>query len=336
MYEIRKDSIWKQKALGAAQQAQQFNDNLPEVHATLGAVYSALGKNAEAIAELKRAITLAPTSDLGYRRLGAAYLASGRSDQAIETFKKAIALNPYYYPNQARLGMAYYTLGNYSMALETFQQVAVLAPDLDVGYQNIGSTYLAQGKYQEAVPYFQKCLEIRPYWLTYLNLGTAYFFLKQYASALEMFEKAVELNPNDTVTIGNLADGYRAAGQQDKALATYEKAILAGYRELETNPQDIEVLDQMALSYAKIGNTRKADGFAARVRAIGKMNVNFIYDQARINASLGRTKEALNNLREAIDNHYPCRYAAQDPDLENIRGTKEFKTMMGKCSDPKP
>jgi serine/threonine protein kinase/tetratricopeptide (TPR) repeat protein/TolB-like protein len=296
MYEIRKDSIWKQKALGAAQQAQQFNDNLPEVHATLGDVYSALGKNAEAIAELKRAITLAPTSDLGYRRLGAAYMASGRSDQAIETFKKAIALNPYYYPNQARLGMAYYTLGDYSMALETFQQVAILAPDLDIGYQNIGNIYLAQGKYQEAVPYFQTCLKIRPYWLTYLNLGTAYFFLKQYASALEMFEKAVELNPNDMLTIGNLADGYRAAGQEDKALAAYQKAIVAGYRELETNPQDSEVLEQMAVCYAKISNAKEADNFAARVRAIGKINVNLIYDQARISALLGRTKQALRKL----------------------------------------
>jgi serine/threonine protein kinase/tetratricopeptide (TPR) repeat protein len=336
MYDIKKDPFWTQKALAAAQQGQQLNDNLPEVHSTLGAVYSKLGKNAEAIAELKRAITLAPTSDLGYRRLGIAYLASGRNDQAIETFKKAIELNPYYWGNQTQLGNAYYTLGDYPKALEAFQQVVVLAPDLDVGYQNIGNIYVAQGKYQEAVPFFQKCLQIQPYWSTYSNLGTAYFFLKQFPKAVEMFEKAVELNPNDTATTVNLADGYRAAGQQDKALATYQKAISAGFKELETNPQNADVMDQIALSYAKTGKAKEADGFIVRARAIDKKNVNYMYDQARINALVGKTKEALKSLHEAIDSQFPCQYAAQDPDLENIRGTEEFKSMMAKCSTSKP
>lgn len=331
MYDIKKDPFWTQKALAAALQAQQLNDALPEVHSTLGAVYSKLGKNAEAIAELKHAITLAPNSDLGYRRLGIVYLSSGRTDQAFEAFQKAIQLNPYYWANQNQLGDAYFTLGDYQKALEAFQQVIVLAPDLDVGYQNLGNVYSAQGKYQEAIPFYQKCLQIQPFYSTYGNLGTAYFFLKQYPKAVEMYEKAVELNPNDTVMIVNLADGYRAAGQQDKALATYQKAISAGFKELETNPQNAEVMDQMALCNAKIGKGKEADNFILRARAIDKKNVNFIYDQARIYALLGRTKESLKSLREAIDAQLPCQYAAQDPDLENIRGTAEFKAMMAKC-----
>ena len=334
MYDIKKDPFWTQKALAAALQAQQLNDALPEVHSTLGAVYSKLGKNAEAIAELKRAITLAPSSDLGYRRLGIVYLASGRSDQAFDSFQKAIQLNPYYWANQNQLGDAYFTLGDYQKALEAFQQVTVLAPDLDVGYQNVGNVYAAQGKYQEAIPYYQKCLQIQPFYSTYGNLGTAYFGLKQYPKAVEMYEKAVELNPNDTLTIVNLADGYRAAGQQDRATATYQRAITAGFKELETNPQSTDVMDQMALSNAKIGKAKEADTFISKARAIDKKNVNFIYDQARINALLGRTKEALKSLHEAIDNHYPCQSAADDPDLASIRNSEEFKAMLAKCSAP--
>ena len=60
---MKKDSLWTQKALAAAQQAQQLNDKLPEVHATLGSVYRATGKYSEAVAELKRALSLAPNSD---------------------------------------------------------------------------------------------------------------------------------------------------------------------------------------------------------------------------------------------------------------------------------
>jgi eukaryotic-like serine/threonine-protein kinase len=332
MYEIKKEPFWTQKALAAALQAQQLNDSLPEVHSTLGTVYSKLGKNNEAIAELKRAITLAPTSDLGYRHLGMAYLAGGKSDQAFEAFQKAIQLNPYYWSNQNQLGDAYFTQGDYPKALEAFQQVIVLAPDLDVGYQNVGNVYAVQGKYQEAIPYYQKCLQIQPFYSTYGNLGTAYFGLKQYPKAVEMYEKAVELNPNDTVTIVNLADGYRAAGQPDKAMDAYQKAIAAGFKELETNPQSTDVMDQIALSYAKVGKSKEAEIFISKARAIDKKNVNFIYDQARINALLGRNKEALKSLHEAIDNHYPCKSISEDPDMGGLRGQEEFKAMMAKCS----
>jgi serine/threonine protein kinase/tetratricopeptide (TPR) repeat protein len=332
MYDIKKDPFWTQKALAAALQAQQLNDSLPEVHSTLGSVYSKLGKNNEAIAELKRAISLAPSSDLGYRRLGMVYLTSGRSDQAFEAFKKAIELNPYYWANQNQLGNAYFTLGDYQKALEAFQQVIVLAPDLDVGYQNVGNVYNAQGKYQEAIPFYQKSLQIQPFYSTYGNLGTAYFGLKQYPKAVEMYEKAVELNSNDTNTMVNLADGYRAAGQQQKATDAYTKAISLGFKELETNPQNADVMDVIALSYAKVGKSKEAESFISKARGIDKKNVGYIYDQAKIHALGGKSADAIKSLREALDNHYPCETVGDDPDLEALRKLPEFQAMISKCS----
>jgi eukaryotic-like serine/threonine-protein kinase len=332
MYGINKDGFWIQKALSAAQQAAQLNDKLPEVHSTLGGVYSASGRTAEAIAELNRSISLAPNSDQGYRRLGDVYLAGGQDGPAIAALQKAIQLNPYYWVNQNVLGDAYYQLGNYPKALEAFQQVTVLEPDISVGYENVGNIYVQQGKFQEAVPYIQKALQIEPNSSSYLNLGTAYFFLKQYANSTEAYEKAVELNPNDTLTLVNLADSYHAAGQQDKARATYERAIAAGFKELQTNPQNAAVMDQIALCYAKTGNSQQADVFIRRARAIDKDNVNFIYDEAKINAMLGRTKEGLALVREALEKNYPAQYVAGDPDLLNIQSDPSFAAMIKKYS----
>jgi eukaryotic-like serine/threonine-protein kinase len=335
MYQLKKDSFWTQKALAAAEQAQQLNDNLPEVHATLGSVYSASGRNSEAIAQLKRAVSLAPDSDADYRGLGGAYLASGDGNQAIEAYQKAIQLNPYYWDNQNELGRAYYQLGNYPKAFEAFQQVTVLEPDIDLGFENVGNIYLAEGKYQECIPYFQKALQIQPFWSTYSNLGTAYFFLKQYPNSIDMFEKAVALNPNNTLTTVNLADGYRAAGQTDKARATYERAISVGFKELQTNPQNAEVMDEMALSYAKIGNSQQADAFIRRARSLDKNNVGYIYDQAKISAVLGRKDEALKELQEAFEKHFPAEFAAGDTELENIQSAPAFRALIGKYSTPK-
>ena len=55
------------------------------------------GKTAQAIAELKRGLQLAPRSDDGYVRLGGAYLDSGQPSKANQAYKRAIEVNPYYW-----------------------------------------------------------------------------------------------------------------------------------------------------------------------------------------------------------------------------------------------
>ena len=336
MNSIKKDSLWTEKALAAAQQAQQLNDKLPEVHATLGSVYRATGKYSESIAELRRALSLAPNSDEFYRRLGDVYLNSGDNAQALEALQKAIQLNPYYWVNQNTLGRAYASQGEYSKALEAFQKVAELEPDIDVGFENVGNMYLQQGKYQESIPYLQKALQIEPYFTTYSNLGTAYLFLKQYSNAVQMFEKAVALNPNDTDVMVNLADAYRGAGQQDKARTTYQQAISLGFKELQTNPQNAEVMGEVALSYAKIGNAPEAQKFIKQARSIDKVSVDYIFYEAEIDAQLGRSAEALKALREALEKHYPAEYAADDEDLKSLTDNSEFKSLIKQYSQKKP
>jgi eukaryotic-like serine/threonine-protein kinase len=336
MYGLTKESFWTQKALGAAQEAEQLNSNLPEVHSTLGSVYNATGKYSEAIAELQRAITLAPNSDGSYRRLGDTYLVSGNGQQAIANFQKALELNPYFWVNQDELGNAYFQLGNYPKALEAFKQITVLEPDNDAGYENVGNVYLTQGKYQESIPYFQKALQIEPVSLTYSNLGTAYFFLKQYTNAAAMFEKAVALTPNDTVLMVNLADAYRWSDQADKARATYEKAIALGFKELQTNPQSADVMAQIALSYAKTGNIQQADDFMRKARGIDKDNIQYMYDQAEIHTIAKRFPEALKALQDALEKHYPAEYAAGDPELGPLQKEAEFQKLMQKYGAKKP
>ena len=216
MNTIKKDSLWTQKALAAAQQAQQLNDKLPEVHATLGNVYRATGKYSEAVAELKRALSLAPNSDEFYRRLGDVYLNSGNVAPAIDAFQKAVQLNPYYWVNQNALGRAYTHQGDLSEGFAGISTGHGSRTGYRGGYENVGNMYLQQGKYQESIPYFQKALQIEPYFSTYSNLGTSYFFLKQYSNAVEMFEKAVALNPNDTADdgqSGGCVPRGRATGQ---------------------------------------------------------------------------------------------------------------------------
>jgi serine/threonine protein kinase/tetratricopeptide (TPR) repeat protein len=336
MYALKKDNTWTQKALTSAQAAEQLDDGLPEVHSTLGSIYVTTGKYAEAIRELKRAISLVPSSDEAYRRLGGAYLASGDYPHAIEAIQKAIGLNSYFWVNQNALGVAYMQSAEYPKALGAFQQVTVLAPDIQTGFENMGNVYAQQGNYPEAVTYFQKALQIEPYYTTYSNLGTAYFFLKQYAPAVRMFEKAVELNPNDSSAAVNLGDAYRGTGQQGKARATYQQAVSLGYKELQTNPQNADVMAEIALCYANLGDAQQADIFIRKARAIDKSNVGYIYEEAQIYSLLGKPKEGLKVLQESLEKHYPAEAVAADPNVDNLRSSPEFNDLIKKYSARKP
>ena len=324
MYHEKKDSFWSQKALAAAQQAERLNDNLPEVHFSLGNVYTASGKGAEAVSELKRALQLAPNSDDGYRGLGKAYMALGQKDLALEAYQKAIDLNPYYWVNYNYAGQAYSHLGEYDKALAAFRRIIELEPDNHFGYLNTGVIYFQQGKYDQCIPFFQKSLQLQPHYLTYTNLGTAFFYLKRYAESVPMFEKAVEMNQNDSLLMGNLADAYRWSNQLDKANVTYDKAIALGFKQLQVNPRDANVLDGLALCYAKKGDAVQALDFMRRARALSPADVNLIYDQALVFAITGRSTEALTALREALQKGYSLEQAKNDPELAALQKTPEF------------
>jgi len=328
LYDDKKDSFLAQKALGAAQQAQRLNDNLPEVHFSLGKVYSASGRTAEAIIELKRALELAPNSDDGYRALGKAYLAIGQKEQALQAYQKAVDINPYYWINYNSIGQAYSQLGDYDKALVAFRHVIELEPQNSFGYLNVGAMYFQQGKYEESIPYFQKSLEIQPDDKTYNGLGTAYFYLKRYNDSVPMFEKAVQMSPNVEEFTGNLADAYRWSGQREKANATYDKAIALAYKELAVNPRNSDTMGSLALYHAKKGMPAEALNFIQRARSINKEDVRLVYTAAVVEALANHPDNALGLLREAFQRGYSVQEASSDPELDSLRSRPEFEKLL--------
>jgi tetratricopeptide (TPR) repeat protein len=328
MYDWDKDSFWTQKALEAGERARQLNDEIAEVHFSLGSIYNATGRIAESILELDRALQLAPNSDEGYRRLGAAYLANGRKQEAFTAFQKAVALNPYYWANYNALGNAYFAVGNNNDALSSFRKVTELEPDNALGYMNVGAVNFRQGRYNDSIPFFEKALKLQPRADIYTDLGSAYFFLRRYKEAVPMFEKAVEMSPNDEWFVGNLADAYRWSGHEDQARNTYDKAIGLAYKELQVNPHNASTMGGIALYYAKKGDSTQALQFIRRARSIDPNSNQLIYNEAVIQALANHPQEALQALKEAFQKGYSPEEARNDPELTILEGRPEFRRML--------
>jgi serine/threonine protein kinase/tetratricopeptide (TPR) repeat protein len=328
LYRDTNDSLYAQKAIAAAQRAEQLSPNLPEVHLALGSAYDTSGRSAEAIRELKTALELAPNSDDAYRRMGDALRASGKKAEAIAAYQSAVNANPYYWYNHDTLGSAYFRYGDTEKALEEYQRVTELAPDNAVGYQNTGAVYFRRGDYEKSIPFYQKALEIEPHASIYSNLGTAYFFLKRYEEAIKMFEKAVESNPKDEQLLGNLADTYRASGNMQQAVATYDKAIGLAYQQLQVNPRSADVMGDLALYYAKKGDSKNAQQYIRQARAITPADLQLLYSEVQINAITGQTEQAMHSLEEALQKGYSAEEAQRDPELDKLQSLPEFSRLM--------
>jgi serine/threonine-protein kinase len=335
MYNEKKDKYWSEKAVEAAKQAARLNDKLPEVHVALGSAYAATGQNVQAIAEHKRALELAPNSDGAYRRLGNAYRANGQKEEALRALEKAVEINPYYWNNLAALGKAYFAFGESDKAVKVFLQIIQLEPDNPAGYNNLGGVYLNLGRFEESLPAFQKSLQIQPSGDTYTNLGTAFFYLKRYSEALPMFEKAVEMSPEDETNMGNLADGYRWAGDRVKAQATYEKAISLAYKELRVNPRDASVVGNLALYYAKKGDPQQAKEFVSKARAIDRSNVYLMYIAAVVDTINNQPSDAVKELTVALEKGYSPVDVAADPEFGSLEDRGDFRLMMKRFTPKK-
>lgn len=336
IYGETKDSIWAQKADLAAQQAERLSSSIPEVHLSLGNVYSMMGKNAQAVSELQKALALAPNSDEAYRLLGNAYIVSGRSEEAIAAYEKAVSENPYFWLNHNSLGQAYFSLGNWVKALPEFQKVTELASDNPIGYENIGSIYLKQAKWTEAIPQYQKALAIAPDSTTYSNVGTAYFFLKRYDEAVKMYEKAVAMTPNDETLEGNLGDAYRWSGHSEQAGAAYDKAISLAFKQLQVNPRSASAMGDLATYYAKKGDNHNALQYIQQARTISPDEVYLIYSEALVKALGDKPEDAIKPLRVAFAKGYPPQEAWNDPELQKLRTLPQFSQLVNEFSKKSP
>jgi eukaryotic-like serine/threonine-protein kinase len=331
-YNVKKDSIWAQKALGAAQRAEELKESLPEVHFSLGSIYQATGKTDQAISELKRGLQLSPNSEAGYVRLGSAYLSAGKKDEAIASFKKAIEVNPYNWALHSALGQAYFRLGDNAKALEEYKSVTQLEPDSADGWDNVASTYERMGKFQDAVAAYQKSVQLHPDWLTYANLGYVYTTLKQFPEAIAALQKAVELGPNQELAVGNLADAYRYSNQKEKADATYDQAIALAFKDLQVNPQSSEAMGDIAAYYAKKGDSKRAMDFIQRARAIDSKDLELLHIQATVENLAGKPADAMKTLKTAVSQGYPAKDVAADPEFQNLKDRPDFQALIKEYS----
>ncbi|MDQ6701372.1 MAG: protein kinase [Acidobacteriota bacterium] len=302
--------------------------DLPQVHLTLGKIYSGTGRASEAVSEFQRTIDMDPLNTDAYGRLGAAYQTLGRLKDAEAAYRRVVELRPDYLRSYMQAAGFFVNRSRYQDAEAMYRKVIELVPDNGIGYWNLAAVYHLRGQPDESAALLKKSLAIKPSSTAYANLGTVYWFQGRYSDAVPLMEKAVEMEPNNYVFAGNLAEAYWWVSEyKDKASDAYRHAIELASQQLTVNPNDPNVHASLASYYAKLQDPTEALKHIAQARRLSPMDSKILVKSAFVYAITGRTEQALGALDLALQAGYSIFEIRRAPDLAELRKDPRYRKL---------
>jgi len=266
MYDRTSDPKWIDLAVDICQKAIESDDELVEVHVTLGLVNGGTGKYEQAVQNFKTALELDPRNADAYVGLARIYGEMDRPDEAIATYHTAISLRPGDWRMYHQLGLFYFGRRDYESAIGPFQRVVDYTPGSAQGFLNLGAALHGAGHVDQAQAMYERSIEIesRPFALS--NLAKIHFDAERYEEAKKYLEQAVRLKPYDFSLRGELAGAYEHLSDS-RAPEQYLEAAELVKQALEVNPMRQELLSEIAHYYLGAGESDQAQAWLAKATA---------------------------------------------------------------------
>ncbi|HEY3129793.1 MAG TPA: protein kinase [Acidobacteriota bacterium] len=210
-------------------------------------------------------------------------------------------------------------------AIREFAAAISGRPNLNEAHHWMGIVLFHLGMFEESARHFEQALAINPEdMIAFLHLGYCRYLQGRYPEALALSEEAARKAPSAWVWY-QLALCHIQLGSVDRAEQTAQTAS-------RNFPDDVHFFPICGLIAAMRGDASAA---LSEVRLTEKNRRAFghyhhaQYDVACIYAQLGEKDAALEWLRQAAKNGFPCYpFFQQDPLLESIRSDQRFGILM--------
>ena len=141
------------KARDAALRAISLEPSLAAGHSTLGFVFAHYDFDwAAAEHEYLRALDLNPNDAYAHLFCSNSYLSPlGRHAEAIEEMQKAIAIDPFSAPVQSFLGRTYIWARQYDRVIAQFRKCAEMFPGFAINQERLAQLYASRRRFDEAI-----------------------------------------------------------------------------------------------------------------------------------------------------------------------------------------
>lgn len=253
---------------------------------------------------------------------------TGRNAESIELHKKIIDEHPYNELAWFNLGTAFQGIKLYEKAIDAYKYALVIDEKMDYAYRNIGDAYIRLRKYKDAIENLEKVIELsKPEDVIYEAIGYCYEKLKNYAQARFYYRKASHLNPDISTLSYKIAYTYFKEEMYSQCMKQLESSIKVKRNKAEYNYLMGECKMQLGqtkdavqyfLNVVRL-KPKSSMGWEALIKCLYEGGYYeealqqlenayfmtnekpiFTYLRALIYFSLGKTKEALLQLENAL------------------------------------
>jgi len=213
------------KARAAAEKALEIDNSVGEIYASLAHVKWKEWDWAGAEADFDRGIRLNPNYPIG-RLYHAVYLCSlGRQDEAVKEIRRAQELDPLSLPINASVAYVFYLGRQYDEAIAAGKKTLEMDAVFPLTHQRLGLAYVQKKMYQEAIAEFQQAAKNSnraPLAIT--SLGHAFAASGNKVEAQRVLAELKELSLRRYVSPYGIAMIYAALGDKEQAFQWLEKA----------------------------------------------------------------------------------------------------------------
>ncbi len=190
---------------GAEIQLKKDPDNAGN-ETTVGSSYLHVGRVAEAVPHLERAVRLDPGSANAENFLGGALLTLGRVGEAIPHFRRAVSLAPRDEHLRYNLARALDAAGDQPAATRSLREALAINPNLAEAHEQLGVLLFVRGQLAEAITHLTTAVQLAPRAATaHSALGGALAQAGRLDEAVTQLQEALAIDPGDSAARQNLA-----------------------------------------------------------------------------------------------------------------------------------
>lgn len=268
----------------------------------LGVVSQQMGRDADALLPMQKAVKLAPGDAEAHNNLGIALKRLNRLEESAACYRRALKLNRNYAQAHGNLGVTLQMLGRLDEAEASYRQALRLEPAYARAHSNLGAVLHELKRLAEAESSYQRSLQLNPHdGETYRNLGIVLKELGCIDEAEASIRRALEINPDDMEAHGNLGTFLLDSGRTSEAEASYRRA-------LELSPNNFKAHSNLGAVLLELGRANEAETSLRRAleiepefaEALSNLGIS-LRDQGRLEESAASYRHALEIKPDSAD-----------------------------------
>jgi tetratricopeptide (TPR) repeat protein len=260
-----------------------------------------LGDTTAAQLARARAQELPPTSARDHYLLATTHLrgsSSADQAQALAELNRAIGLNPHNFWSWFRRGLCHLQREDYQLAAGDFGVCVGLWPQFAWGHFNLGYAHSRSGRKEEAILNYTAALACDPAFVdAYLNRALAYLELQLSETALLDFDQAVALRPDDAALHAGRGLALEGLGRPADA----DEAFRQAFARLASAPAVVQEHTQVSYGFA-VRQRLPHEARTAFDQVLGRnpQHREALYGRALLAVEQGQSAEAVGILDRCI------------------------------------